>query len=154
MNIEIVTFPETKVAVIEHRGAPALEQESIRRLIAWRIENQLPPSNLHRSYGIHYNNPRKVSPAEYRVDFCVAVEQEVLKNSFGVINKVIPELHCAKARHYGSRQNVTTAQYLYEQWLPSSGEQLAEFPIFFHYVNVGENIQESNMITDVYLPLL
>ncbi|MFT7549609.1 MAG: AraC family transcriptional regulator [Candidatus Azotimanducaceae bacterium] len=56
--------------------------------------------------------------------------------------------------HLGSRENVTAARYLYEEWLASSGEQLADFPVFFHYVNVGPNVQEAEMITDVYLPLL
>jgi AraC family transcriptional regulator len=43
--------------------------------------------------------------------------------------------------------------HLYEDWLPGSGESLRDFPIFFHYVNVGPNVREEDMITDVYLPL-
>lgn len=61
---------------------------------------------------------------------------------------------CAVIRQIGSRENVTAAKYLYESWLPESGESLREFPIFFHYVNVGPNIKEQEMITDVYLPLV
>ncbi len=154
MDVEIVVFPKTKIAAIEHHGSPALEHESIKKLIAWRIENKLPPSDAHRSYGIHYNDSRKVPLSEYRVDLCISVEHEILMNSFGVVNKTIPELRCAKARHLGSRENVTAAQYLYEQWLTNSGEQLADFPIFFHYINVGFEVQESEMVTDVYLPIL
>jgi AraC family transcriptional regulator len=37
--------------------------------------------------------------------------------------------------------------------LPQSGELPGNFPIFFHYVNVGPNVREEEMITDVYLPL-
>jgi AraC family transcriptional regulator len=154
MDVEIVSFPETKIAVIEHRGPVQFEHESVKRLVAWRIENKLPPSDIHRSYGIHYNDPQKVTSSEYRVDLCVSVEQEISVNEDGVLNKVIPALRCAKVRHYGSRSNVTAARYLYEQWLPISGEQLAEFPIFFHYVNVGPQTQEQEMITDVYLPII
>ncbi|MEH6358609.1 MAG: GyrI-like domain-containing protein [Pseudomonadales bacterium] len=154
MNIEIINFPETNIAVIEHHGSPALEHESIKKLIDWRIENKLPPSDIHRSYGIHYNDPGKVTPADYRVDLCVSVPQAIPENSSGVINKVIPALRCAKVRHCGSRENVTAAHYLYAQWLPNSEEQLAEFPLFFHYVNVGPEVQEQDMITDVYLPIL
>ncbi len=153
MDVEIVDFPETKVAVIEHHGSPALEHESVKKLIAWRIENKLLPSDIHRSYGIHYNDPHKVPPSEYRVDLCISLQQEVPENRYGVLNKVIPVLRCAKKRHYGSRKNITAAQYLYEQWLPDSGVQTTEFPIFFHYVNVGPQVQESDMITDVYLPV-
>ena len=154
MDVEVVSFPKTKVAVIEHHGSPALEYESVKKLIAWRIENKLPPSDAHRSYGIHYNDSRNVSPSEYRADFCISVEHEISDNSFGVVTKTIPELRCANARHLGSRENVTAAQYLYEQWLPNSGEKLADYPIIFHYVNVGPQVKESEMVTDVYLPIL
>jgi len=152
MEVKIVNFPVTKVAVLEHRGSPALEHESVKKLISWRIENKLPPEK-HKSYGVHYNNPATTPPDEYRVDLCISIDQEISPNSHGVINKVIPAGRCAVARHLGSRNNVTAAAYLYEQWLPQSGEELRDYPVFFHYVNVGKDIQEQEMITDVYLPL-
>ena len=98
MDVEIINFPVTKVAVIEHQGSPESEHESVKKLIAWRIENKLPLSDAHRSYGIHYNDPRKVAASDYRVDLCISVEQEVAANSFGVLNKSIPALRCAKVR--------------------------------------------------------
>jgi AraC family transcriptional regulator len=153
IDVEIVDFPATKVAVVEHCGAPEKEYESVKKLVAWRMANKLPPSDLHRSYGIHYNDPSNVAAAEYRVDLGVSVQEDVAANAFGVVNKTIPALKCAKVRHLGSRENVTAARYLYKEWLASSGEQLADFPVFFHYVNVGPNIQADDMITDVYLPL-
>jgi len=152
MDVRIVDFPETKVAVLEHRGSPALEHESVKKLISWRLENRLPPSE-HRSYGVHYNAPRTVEPSEYRVDLCLSVEDDISPNPYGVVNKIIPACRCAVARHLGSRQNVAAAAYLHETWLPESGEKLADFPVFFHYVNVGPDVQEHQMITDVYLPL-
>ncbi len=152
MDVQIVDFPETKVAALEHRGPPQLEHESARKLIEWRLQNHLPPDR-HRSYGIHYTDPRVVSPAEHRVDFCISVDHDVPPNPQGVINKVIPGGRCAVARHIGSRANVPAASYLYDTWLPRSGEVLRDFPIFFHYVNVGPHVREHEMITDVYLPL-
>ncbi len=152
MEVSIVQFPETPVAVVEHRGSPALEHESVLKMIAWRKENRLPPEH-HRSYGIHYNNPQEVNQSDYRVDLGTNYEGEVSENSYGVVAKLIPACRCALARHLGSRANVTAAAYLYECWLPNSGETLGEFPIFFHYVNVGPEVKEADMITDVYLPL-
>ncbi|TCS41033.1 AraC family transcriptional regulator [Reinekea marinisedimentorum] len=152
-RVQIVEFPETKIAVIEHRGSPALEHQSVLKLVQWRKANQMPPSAVHRSYGIHYNDPFHVAPQAYRVDLAVSVQQDVPENDFGVINKVIPALRCAMARHLGSRTNVSTAKFLMEKWLPQSGETLADFPVFFHYVNVGPDIKEDDMITDVYLPI-
>ena len=152
MEVKIVDFPETKVAVLEHLGPPETEHESIKKLISWRIEHKL-PFDKHQSYGVHYNDPTSTPPDKYRVDLCVSVEADVPQNSHGVINKIIPSGRCALARHIGSRENVAPAKYLYKEWLPISGEKLRDFPIFFHYVNVGPDIQEREMITDVYLPL-
>jgi len=154
LTVKVVDFPETKIAVVEHYGTAEKEYESVKKLVAWRMANKLPPSDLHKSYGIHYNDPSKVAATDYRVDLGVSVQENVAANTFGVINKMIPALRCAKVRHLGSRENVTAARYLYDEWLTSSDEQLAEFPIFFHYVNVGPHIQESDMMTDVYLPII
>ena len=152
MEVRIVDFPETKVAAVEHLGPPELEHDTARRLIQWRIENRLSPDR-HRTYGVHYTDPRSTPPSDHRVDFCISVDQDVAPNSQGIINKIIPGGRCAVARHLGSRAHNAAAVYLYEVWLPNSGEALRDFPIFFHYVNVGPHVQEQEMITDVYLPL-
>jgi AraC family transcriptional regulator len=153
MEVQIVTFPETKVAAVEHLGSPALEYDTVRKLIAWKLENGFLDQSKHRSYGVHYTDPRTTPPADHRVDFCLSIAEDVDPNPYGVTNKLIPKLRCARARDVGSRSNNKAAVYLYETWLPQSGESPGDFPIFFHYVNVGPNVQEEEMITDVYLPL-
>ena len=153
MNVRIVIFPETKVAAIEHFGSPALEHDTVRKLIAWKIEQHLLDPAKYRSYGVHYTDSRTAKPSDHRVDFCLSVEQEVGPNSFGIVNKVIPRNRCALAQDVGSRYNNKAAVYLYEEWLPRSGEMPGNFPIFLHYVNVGPHVREEEMITDVYLPL-
>ena len=152
VKVQIVDFPEAKVAALEHRGPPQREQETARKLIAWRLENRL-TADWHRAYGIHYNDPRTTAPEDYRVDFCISVEHDIALNRHGIINKTIPGGRCAMVRHWGSRDNIPAAAYLYAVWFPNSGEILRDFPIYFHYVNVGPNLQDHEMITDVYLPL-
>lgn len=153
MEVQIVTFPETKVAAVEHRGSPALEYDTVRKIIAWKLENRLLDQSKYRSYGIHYTDPRTTSLSDHRVDFCLAIDEDVGSNPYGVVSKLIPQVRCARARDVGSRSNNKAAAYLYETWLPQSGESPGDFPIFFHYVNVGPNVREEEMITDVYLPL-
>jgi len=152
MDVRIVNFPATKVAVLEHRGPPDTEHESVQKLIKWRIENKIPLAT-HQSYGVHFDDPSSTPPEKYRVDLCISVETDTPENKYGVINKIIPSGRCALVRHIGSRDNVSPARLLYQEWLPSSGEILRDFPIFFHYVNVGPDIREEAMITDVYLPI-
>ena len=131
MDVRIVDFPETRVAAIEHRGPPELEHSTARQLIEWRIANGLSPDR-HRSYGIHYTDPRTTSPTDHRTDFCVSYNGEVGPNPYGILTKVIPANRCAVARHLGSREHNAAAIYLWEKWFPVSGETLGSFPIFFH----------------------
>ncbi len=153
MEVQIVVFPQTKVAAIEHLGSPATEHDTVRKLIAWKLEQRLFDPLKYRSFGIHYTDPRATLPSNHRVDFCLSIEHDVGTNSFGIVNKVIPRNRCALARDIGSRYNNQAAVYLYETWLPESGEAPGDFPIFFQYVNVGPDVREEEMITDVYLPL-
>lgn len=153
MDVSIVTFPETKVAAIEHRGAPQLEYETVRKLVAWKLGHRLLDPAKHRHYGVHYADPRTTPASEYRVDFCLSFEGEVAPNSYGIVSKIIPASRCACARDVGSRSDNKAARYLYEEWLPRSGELPGDFPVFFHYVNVGPDVRPEAMITDVYLPL-
>ncbi|HSB97745.1 MAG TPA: GyrI-like domain-containing protein [Spongiibacteraceae bacterium] len=153
MQVDIVRFPATWVAVIEHRGAPDLEHATVQKLIAWKIEHRLLDQALHRSYGLHYTDPHSIAPAEHRVDFCLSIEESVASNVYGIREGMIPMLRCARARDIGSRSNNQAAAYLYNVWLPQSGEAASEFPMIFHYVNVGPDVKEQEMITDVYLPL-
>lgn len=152
MEVKIVEFPETRVAALEHRGAPAHEYETARKFIAWRIANRLPPDR-HRTYGIHYTDPRTTPPEDHRMDICVSVDQPIAPNPQGVVNKVIAGGRCAVVRHVGPREFVAAAPFLVEQWLPTSGETWRGDYILFHYVNVGPDIPDHEMITDVYLPL-
>lgn len=153
MDVQIIVFPETRVAAIEHFGSPALEHDTVRKLVAWKLEQRLLDPLKHRSYGVHYTDPRTTQASDHHVDFCLSVEYDIGPNSLGIVNKVIPRNRCALARDIGSRHCNKAAAYLYEAWLPQSGEVPGNFPIFFHYVNVGPAVREIEMITDVYLPL-
>jgi len=152
MQVRIVDFPETNVAVAEHHGSPELEYETAKRLIEWRIQNGVPPSS-HQTYGIHYTDPTSVAPEDHRADFCVSYGGIIEANPQNICSKVIPANRCALARHFGSRAHNAAAVYLFQNWLPKSDFVVADFPVFFHYVNVGPDVREADMITDVYLPI-
>lgn len=152
MQVKIVDFPQTRIAALEHHGPESQTYRSTMAFIEWRRANGIGPGR-GRTYGIHYSDPANTFPEDYRLDIAVSVDREVPPNPQGVVNKIIPACRCAVARHEGSREDVTAAAYLVRDWLPASGEELGDFPIFFHYVNVGPDVAEADMITDVYLPL-
>lgn len=152
MDVRIVEFPQTRVAAVEHRGPPDREHETARRLVHWRIARGLSPER-HATYGVHHTDPATVAPDAHRVDFCVAYDGELAAEDEGIVLRVLPRQRCAVARHVGPRDHVDTAERLVRDWLPTSGESIADAPLVFHYVNVGPGIAPEAMITDVYLPL-
>lgn len=93
LTVEIVNFPATPIAALEHHGPEYLSYNTTLKFIEWRKANGVKPDQ-GQTYGIHYS-----------------------------------------------------------EWLPDSGEQLRDYPLFFHYVNVGPDVKPEDMITDVYLPL-
>jgi AraC family transcriptional regulator len=101
VNVQIVTFPGTRVAAIEHWGPPSLEHDTVRKLVAWKLEQQLSDPARYRSYGVHYTDPRTTPASEHQVEFCLSIEREVGPNSLGIVAKSIPTNRCALARDIG-----------------------------------------------------
>jgi AraC family transcriptional regulator len=127
MQVKIVDFEPVTVAVLEHRGDPALLNGSVQRFIAWRKESGLSPLASSRTYGIPYHDPATTPAKDFRYDICGSVSREVPSNGHGIVTKIIPGGRCAVVRHEGSPDNISV-YYLYRNWLPHSGEELRDFP--------------------------
>jgi AraC family transcriptional regulator len=154
MQVNIIEFEETPIAVLEHRGAPELVNDSVKVFIDWRKQSGLSPVHSSRTFGLVYDNPDTTAPEDFRFDICGEVDASVPGNPQGVVNKLIPGGRCAVVRHHGSHNRIgESAYYLYRDWLPTSGEELRDFPLFFHYLNLIPETPEHELVTDIYLPL-
>jgi AraC family transcriptional regulator len=152
-DVRIVDFEETAVAVVEHHGDPEQMEESVRRLIAWRREHRLPPK-VSATFTILYTDPVTTPPEDFRQDLCAATTQEIAENPYGVVKKVLPGGRCARLRHIGSDDLLrATVHYLYYTWLPGSGEEPRDFPLFAQRVAFFPDVPEHETIIDVFLPL-
>jgi AraC family transcriptional regulator len=154
MSPRIVEFAETRVAVLEHHGPPERLMESVARFIAWRKSCRDSPVATRRTLGLNYHDSSAADPEAYRFDICGELTGPLSPNDAGVVEKVIPAGRCAVARHLGSTDAIgETVHELYVKWLPESGEQLRDFPLFFHYIARMPTVTEHEQVTDVYLPL-
>ncbi len=154
MDIKIVNFPETKVATLEHRGAHERILDSVSTFIIWRKACDLSPVKTSATYGVAYDDPKTTEPDKFRFDICGEIKADVPANPQGVITKLIPGGRCAVLQHLGSHDNIgDSVHYMYGQWLPNSGEELRDFPCFFHYLNLLPEVLEHELMTDIYLPL-
>jgi AraC family transcriptional regulator len=154
MNVEIIDFKETRIAVLEHCGAPERILESVKLFINWRKQSGLSPIATSRTFGIPYSDPANTPPDLFRFDICGESNSDVPQNSQGITTKRIPAGRCAKVRHIGSTDRIDESIYpLYRNWLPESGEELRDFPVFFHYLKRIPDVLEHEQLTDIYLPL-
>lgn len=154
MKVEIIEFETTEVAALEHKGPPSLLNASVAKFIEWRRSSGLSPVAISQTYGVPWSNPEIVGPAEFRFDICGSLRGPVPDNPQGVVAKVIPGGRCAVVEHIGSTNTLeTTVRWLYQEWLPGSGEALREFPFFFHYVERVPSVPEHEQLTRVHMPL-
>lgn len=154
MEVKIIDFVEIQVAVLEYKGNPALLNQKIPQFIAWRKSTGLSPINSSRTFGIAYNDPNNCHPDEFRFDICGEIKKDIPANEFGVVQKTLSGGKCAVIRHLGSRDNLEVPiYYLYRTWLPESKQELRNFPLYFEYKNLYPETPESELITDIFLPL-
>ncbi|QAU22619.1 DNA gyrase inhibitor [Dyella sp. M7H15-1] len=152
-QIRLVDVEEIPIAVFEHRGDPNLLGDSIRQFIEWRKQRHL-PHGRHATFNILYDDPCEVAPSSYRFDLCVAIDQAIEDNSFGIVSKTIPAGRCAVLRHVGSDDTLgQSVAYLYSEWLPQSGEESRNFPVYLQRVCFFPDVPEHEAIVDIFLPI-
>jgi AraC family transcriptional regulator len=152
-HIEIVQFPATRVALLEHRGDPSYMGESIRKFIAWRKQHHLHPS-VSATFNLLYDDPESVPADEFRLGLAAATELKIEDNEFGVRSSEIPSGRCAKFRAVGSDAILAKLlRKVYLEWLPASGEEPRDFPLFVQRVTFYPDVPEHEAITDVFLPI-
>jgi AraC family transcriptional regulator len=154
MQVRIVEFHEVRVAALEHCGAPGLINESVRKFSEWRMQSGQSPVKSSRSFGIPFGNPDTTPPEAFRFAICGEIHEAVAVNEFGVTERIIPGGRCVVVRHAGSTDHIGETIYpIYRDWLPTSGEELRDQPLFFDYLSVYPETPLDQWQTDIYVPL-
>lgn len=158
MDVKIITVEPINVAVLEHLGDPMRVNNTVAAFIEWRKASGLSDYTTQGTYGVPWNDPHTTPGDEFRFDVCGELNPEangqVPENAQGVISKTIPGGRCAVVRHVGAYERISdSVYYLYRQWLPQSGEELRDFPVYFRYLELDQNHPEHAQQTDILLPL-
>ncbi|MEQ1974861.1 GyrI-like domain-containing protein [Xenorhabdus sp. SGI240] len=153
VEVKIVNFPETTVAVMEHKGSSSNIGNTIRAFKAWRITNKLSPER-HRTFNFVYADPANIDPQEYQFDLCVEVSPKFAVKNARIALKTIPSGKCAYIRYTGSDEGITSiVNHLYTNWLSEHNQEVRDFPLFFERVKLFPAVTEAEAVTDIYLPL-
>jgi AraC family transcriptional regulator len=143
----------TRVAIFEHRGDPETIDATIQRFIAWRKAAGLSP-RTNPTFNIWHSERRPADPADYSMDLCVglAADQPIDTGDGTVKAGEIPGGRCAVLRVTGDTHNLEPAAlYLYREWLPASGEEMRDFPIYCQRFFLEEPAQGT--AAELFLPL-
>ncbi|MCK1393991.1 AraC family transcriptional regulator [Bradyrhizobium sp. 1] len=152
-DVTIRDVSTTKVAIMEHRGSPETLRATIQRFIAWRKAAGLHPKT-NPTFNVWHSERRPVPPAVYRIDLCVGTDQPIAANGEGIKPGEIPGGRCAVLRVVGYTDNLEPAAlYLYRDWLPASGEEVRDFPIYCQRLSFFPEVPEHETVADVFLPL-
>ena len=149
MKVDIKQINKIRLAVIEHRGDPQFGAESINKLVTWaKAQPVILKPKPGEAFAIAYDDPKTTPAAEFRLDLGLKVPDN-LKLSGEVVEKFLPAGRYAITLHKGSHNNIGDTVYaLYQQWLPSSGEQFGDFPCVFCYHNFEHEVAESELLTE------
>ena len=152
-DVEVIEFPQTRIALLVHAGDPRRLNDTIHRFIAWRQRARL-PRDRHATFNILYADPETTPPAQFRMGIAVATDGPIAPNDEGVVESHLPGGACARLRHRGSTDFLEPVfRCLYGEWLPSSDRELRDFPPFLQRVAFYPDVPDQEAITDVFVPL-
>ena len=143
----------TPVAIMEHRGDPATLGATIQRFIAWRKAAGLSPKTSP-TFNVWRSERRPASPDDYSNDLCVGTDGPIEAHGEQIKAGVIPGGRCAVLRVVGNTDNLEPAAlYLYRDWLPASGEEAGDFPIYCQRLSFFPEVPEHETVAELFLPL-
>lgn len=152
-DVTIRDVPPTRVAIMEHRGSPETLGDTIRRFIAWRRAAGLHP-RTSPTFNVWHSEGRPAQQDEYSIDLCVGTDHPIEANGEEIKAGEIPGGRCAVLRVVGFTDNLEPAAlYLYRDWLPASGEEARDFPIYCQRLSLFPEVPEHEAVADVFLPL-
>jgi AraC family transcriptional regulator len=153
-DVTIRDVPATPVAIMEHRGDRATLEDTFERFRAWRKAAGLSPETSP-TYTIFRSERCPANPADYSMDLCIGTDQPIASDDEQMKAGVIPGGRCAVLRYPGNTNNLEPAAlYLYREWLPASGEEARDFPIFARrQLSIIPEVPAHEVVVELFLPL-
>ncbi|MCJ9673221.1 MULTISPECIES: GyrI-like domain-containing protein [unclassified Neorhizobium] len=153
-DVTIRDVPPTPVAIMEHRGDRATLGDTIERFIAWRKAAGLSPETSP-TFNVFRSERTPAIPADYSMDLCVGTDLPIASDDAQMKPGVIPGGRCAVLRVFHDTHNLEPAAlFLYRDWLPASGEDARDFPIYCQrHFSLFPGAQVHDVVVELFLPL-
>jgi len=143
--------PKSLIAV-EHRGSYMAIGKSYDLLFTTLAQRGLIRPDLSM-VGVYLDDPTSVPEADLRSHAAVVVAEPARVDA-PLFTTQIQGGDYAVLKYKGPYGDMRAAyDWLYGQWLPSSGRDVADAPVFEDYLNSPRDTPPTELRTDIYLPL-
>ena len=152
IEVKIVSVEPFKVIASRHIGPHTSLFKNFAELFSWSEKTGLVAS-FKGIYGIPVDDPRDVPEHECRFECCFDFGSKA--SAAGDYREYsLGGGEFAVARHVGPYDGIEDKyDYLYGQWLNSSGYSLREQSFFNHYLQDPDTVPPEEWETDIYVPV-
>lgn len=106
-----------------------------------------------RMVGVYFDDPASVPEAELRSRACVTTAEPIPIEA-PLVETPIAGGTFAVLLHKGPYADMRVAyNWLYGQWLPKSGREPGDAPVFEVYLNTPQDTAPTELLTEIWLPL-
>lgn len=150
--VELVTLPEQRCASIDHTASYMQIDRAMGRLIA-ELSKHADLSKDPVMIGVFYDDPDLGEEMLLRSRACVPVDGK-MSIDHPMVETVLAGGPYARLNYTGPYAAMRDAyRWLLGTWLPSSGFEPADTPVFEIYLNDPSQVPQSELRTDIHLPL-
>jgi AraC family transcriptional regulator len=151
-DVAVKNLPVERVATLTHHGDYQTIGDSFERLAAWAAGKGFLTNDI-ASWGIYYDDPASKPKSELLSDACLAAPSTVTGDD-AVKIKQTPGGKCAVFTFTGPYAELEKPyRWLYETWLPQSGEEPRDAPPYEAYLNDARNTPAHQLMTSICIPL-
>lgn len=153
-NITIRDVAPTPVAMMEHRGPRGTIPDTAKRFHAWRKANGVSPLKS-TSFTVFRSEREPEEAKDYALDLCVETDRPIAEDDDQVTASTIPGGRCAVMVVDGTSNNqMPAALFMYREWLPASGEEPRDFPMYCRRrLVIAQDGSQQEVFAELFLPL-
>ncbi len=152
MDVTIKDMPAYRLAAVRHIGPYMQISQAFARLGALAGPTGLiGPGAI--MLAIFHDDPETTPPQDLRSDAALTIADDA-RLPEGLSEMHLPAGRYAMTSHVGPYEHLgdVWARFMGE-WLPASGERLAETPSYEIYRNTPADVPADRLVTELYLPL-
>ncbi|AKQ57881.1 AraC family transcriptional regulator [Bordetella hinzii] len=152
-TVHIRPCPALTLAALAHQGDYQRIGESFDRLTMLAVGQGLLGEAPGPWIGVYYDDPQQVAAARLRSHAGVALAAGRTVAA-PLETLAIPAMTCAVLEYVGPYSEIDHAyNWMFSAWLPDSGREPHDFPMFEEYVNDPRNTPAAELLTRIHLPL-